>query len=181
MVCTVARLYAWKRVDDLIDMVPAFAKSATLVVVGDGPEQNVLERCARDLGVIDRVHFVGRVAHEDVPMYLRAADVFVLNTAYEGLSHTLIETRTIGTPIVTTDIGGNREILTNEENALLVPFGDSESFVAAVNRVLNDPALGERLSGIASTNLSHFAWDRLVDETMQILLNVTRCNGHPKA
>ena len=181
VVCTVARLYAWKRVDDLIAMVPAFVQSATLVVVGDGPEQNFLERCARDLGVTDRVRFVGRVAHEDVPMYLRAADVFVLNTAYEGLSHTLIETRTVGTPIVTTDIGGNREILTNEENALLVPFGDAESFVAAVNRVLNDPVLGERLSGMASTNLAHFAWDRLVDETMQILANVTRFNGHPTA
>jgi glycosyltransferase involved in cell wall biosynthesis len=82
---------------------------------------------------------------------------------------------------VTTDIGGNREILTNEENALLVPFGDSESFVAAVNRVLNDPVLGERLSGMASTNLEHFAWNRLIDETMQILANVTRFNGHPTA
>ena len=78
-------------------------------------------------------------------------------------------------------IMSNHAILTNEENALLVPFGDSESFVAAVNRVLNDPVLGERLSGMASTNLAHFAWDRLVDETMQILANVTRFNGHPTA
>ena len=181
VVCTVSRLYSWKRVDDLIAMVPAFAKAATLVVVGDGPEQTVLERCARNLGVWDQVRFVGRVPHEEVPMYLRAADVFVLNTAYEGLSHTLIETRTVGTPIVTTDIGGNREILTNEENALLVPLGDSDSFVVAVNRVLNDSALSERLSRMASSNLSHFAWDRLVDETMEILANVTRSKPQGRA
>ena len=121
------------------------------------------------MGVADRVRFVGRIPHHEVHLYLRAADVFVLNTSYEGLSHTLIETRSVGTPIVTTDIGGNREILKNEETALLVPVGDPESFVAAVNRLLNSPELRQNLAQAATRGLEHYIWDRLVDETMEII------------
>ena len=173
LVCTVSRLYGWKRVDDLLRMVPDFANGAVLAIVGDGPEQPALERFAAELGLADRVRFVGRVAHRDVGLYLRAADVFVLNTSYEGLSHTLVEARVVGTPIVTTDIGGNREILTNESNALLTPLGDHRAFVAAVNRILSDHELAERLARAGSEGLDHFAWDRLVDETMEILSEVT--------
>ena len=173
LVCTVSRLYGWKRVDDLLRMVPDFANDAVLAIVGDGPEQPALERFAAELGLADRVRFVGRVAHRDVGLYLRAADVFVLNTSYEGLSHTLVEARVVGTPIVTTDIGGNREILTNEQNALLTPLGDHCAFVNAVNRLLTDRELSERLTGAGSEGLDHFAWDRLVDETMEILSEVT--------
>ena len=174
LVCTVARLYAWKRVDILLEMVPAFTGDSTLVIVGDGPEQAALENRARSLGVADRVRFVGRIPHHEVHLYLRAADVFVLNTSYEGLSHTLIETRSVGTPIVTTDIGGNREILKNEETALLVPVGDPESFVAAVNRLLNSPELRQHLAQAATRGLEHFIWDRLVDETMEIIDKLTK-------
>ena len=173
LVCTVSRLYSWKRVDDLLRMVPDFANDSVLAIVGDGPEQPALERFAAELGLGDRVRFVGRVPHRDVGMYLRAADVFVLNTSYEGLSHTLVEARVIGTPIVTTDIGGNREILTHEHNALLTPLGDHRAFVAAVNRLLTDRELAQRLVQEGSEGLDHFSWDRLVDETMAILSEVT--------
>jgi len=173
VVCTVSRLYGWKRVDDLIRMVPKFANGAVLAIVGDGPEQPALERFAAELGLGDRVRFVGRIAHRDVGLYLRSADVFVLNTSYEGLSHTLVEARVVGTPIVTTDIGGNREILTHTHNALLTPLGDHQAFVEAVNLLLTDRELAARLVRAGSEGLDHFAWDRLVDETMEILSQVT--------
>lgn len=181
LVCTVSRLYGWKRVDDLLRMVPDFANDAVLAIVGDGPEQPALERFAAELGLDDRVRFVGRVAHRDVGLYLRAADVFVLNTSYEGLSHTLVEARVVGTPIVTTDIGGNREILTNEYNALLTPLGDHRAFVAAVNRILCDHELAEHLARAGSEGLDHFAWDRLVDETMEILSEVTAASARVRS
>ncbi|MCY3748287.1 MAG: glycosyltransferase family 4 protein [Chloroflexi bacterium] len=181
LVCTVSRLYSWKRVDELLRMVPDFANGAVLAIVGDGPEQPALERFAKELGLGDRVRFVGRVPHRDVGMYLRAADVFVLNTSYEGLSHTLVEARVVGTPIVTTDIGGNREILTHEHNALLTPLGDHSAFVAAVNRLLTNRELAQRLAHAGSEGLDHFAWDRLVDETMEILSEVTAASARERS
>ncbi len=174
LICNVSRLYSWKRVDDLIRMVPAFDRGAALAIVGDGPELGRLQRVAAEAGVADRVVFVGRVAHDEVAAYLRAADVFVLNTQYEGLSHTLVEARHVGAPIVTTDIGGNREILQHNQSALLVPYGDHDAFIAAVNRVLNDRALADRLVANGRQGLEHFRWERLVEETLDLLHEVTR-------
>ena len=172
VICNVSRLYRWKNVDALIRMVPRFERGATLLVVGDGPERPRLEQLAGVLKVADRVVFIGDVPHDRVATYLRASDLCVLNTQYEGLSHTLVEARHVGTPIVTTDIGGNREILHHEHSALLVPFGDEDAFASAVNRLLNDPAYGEQLARAAKSGLEHFHWDRLVDETLVLLQDV---------
>ena len=169
MVCNVSRLYAWKHVDALIRMVPRFDHGAALLIVGGGPEQSRLEQLSREVGVTDRVVFTGDVPHDRVATYLRASQICVLNTQYEGLSHTLVEARHVGTPIVTTDVGGNREILRHEHSAVLVPFGDEDAFVHAVNDLLADPAHGARLARAARTGLEHFRWDRLVDETLEVL------------
>ncbi len=179
IVCNVSRLYAWKRVDELIRMVSGFDAGATLLIVGDGPERPRLERVASETGVCNRVRFVGAVPHERVAAYLRAADVAVLNTDYEGLSHTLVEARWVGVPIVTTDIGGNREILTHDRNALLVPPGDPDAFTAAVNRVLGDRELAARLVAAAKQGVEHFRWDRLIDETLEMLSSVVAASGRP--
>ena len=179
VVGSVSRLYSWKKVDELIRMVPRFGREATLVIVGDGPERPDLERVAAEEGVAERVVFVGRVPHDQVALHLRAADVFALSTQYEGLSHTLVETRHVGTPIVTTDIGGNREILRHEENALLLPYGDREAFIAAVNRLLNDRALAGRLAAAGQQGLEHFRWERLIEETLDLLHEVTGIPRQP--
>lgn len=169
VICNVSRLYAWKHVDALIRMVPRFDHGAALLIVGGGPEQSRLEQLAREVGVTDRVVFTGDVPHDRVATYLRASQICVLNTQYEGLSHTLVEARHVGTPIVTTDVGGNREILRHEHSAVLVPFGDEDAFVHAVNDLLADPAHGARLAQAAQTGLEHFRWDRLVDQTLEVL------------
>ena len=158
-VMTVARLYAWKNVDQLIDLVPQIHAAAKLVIVGDGPEQAALEQRARDQGVAERVVFVGRVPHAQVPLYLRAADVFVLNTQYEGLSHTLLEVRSLGVPIVTTAVGGNFEVIEHDKTGILTPLDDLAAMAAAINELLAAPSKGERLSAAARAAVQPFAYE----------------------
>ncbi len=168
-VMTVARLYAWKNVDELIDLVPQIDPAAKLVIVGDGPEQAALEARARAQGVAERVVFVGRVPHAEVPLYIRAADVFVLNTQYEGLSHTLLEVRSVGVPIVTTAVGGNFEVIEHGKSGILTPLGDLNAMASAINELLADPAQGARLCAAARRGLDYFVWPRLVGETEAVL------------
>ena len=168
-VMTVARLYAWKNIDQLIDLVPQIHAAAKLVIVGDGPEQDALEQRARDQGVAERVVFVGRVPHAQVPLYLRAADVFVLNTQYEGLSHTLLEVRSLGVPIVTTAVGGNFEVIEHDKTGILTPLDDLAAMAAAINELLAAPEKGERLSAAARHGLDYYVWSRLVGETESVL------------
>ena len=166
IVLNVARLYSWKKTDDLIRMSLEFNSDAGLVVVGDGPERSALEELGRRIQA--PVVFVGAVPQADIYSYLAAADIFVLNTSYEGMSHVLLEARWAGARIVTTTVGGNLEILEHGKNALLVEYGDRQALIDAVNSLLDDPALGARLSSAARTELEHYRWERLVDETLAL-------------
>jgi len=109
VVLTAARLTPWKGVNRLIAALPAWREAVpgtNLVIVGDGPERANLERLAHEVGVAEAVTFVGQVPHEWMPLYLRAADVFVLYSGYEGLPHVVLEAMAAGVPVVASRKGG---------------------------------------------------------------------------
>lgn len=116
---------------------------ATLAIAGDGPLREGLERLVRETGVGDRVRFLG--LRRDARALMGAADVVVMPSHWEGLPLAALEALASGTPLVATDVRGLRELLTNDENALLVPE-DSHALAAALRRVLDEPELGARLA-----------------------------------
>src|SRR3546814_17082373 len=96
-------------------------EGATLMIVGDGPERDKLERVARSLGVAERVRFLGNRPHEELPALLAAADAMVLPSASEGLANVWVEALACGTPLVISDAGGAREALDRTEAGRIVP------------------------------------------------------------
>jgi glycosyltransferase involved in cell wall biosynthesis len=110
--------------------------NAVLVVLGQGPLRQELEQHAQATGVADRVVFAG--VRRDVRAILGAADAVVSSSRWEGLSLATLETLAAGTPLVATDVRGNRELLGPSESALLVPAGDADAMGAALRRVLDD-------------------------------------------
>lgn len=145
-VTCVARFHPVK---DHRGLITAFAQLASshpdvdLVLAGDGQLRGELEQQVRDLGLAERVRFLG--VRRDVPVVLRASDVFVLGSESEGASITVLEAMASGLPIVTTNVGGNPELVRHEQEGLLVPRSDPAAFAAAMSRVLDDPALARRL------------------------------------
>jgi glycosyltransferase involved in cell wall biosynthesis len=174
VVLTVARLYPWKNIDVLIRLVPRFPDGTQLVIVGDGPQRAALEQLVDELGLRARVHFAGSVPHDTVQLYLRAADVFVLNTRYEGLSHTILEAMFAGVPVVASRVGGNPETIEHGRTGLLVELNDGDAIVEAVRRLLADPALGERLTAAARQEVARFSWENLVATTIAELTALHR-------
>lgn len=132
-VVTVGRLVPWKNIGGVIDAV-AQLKDATLVVVGDGPERARLEAYAKN--VLPHTLFTGQLSHADTLAVIADAEVFVLNSSYEGLSHLLIEAMSLGTPTVATRTGGNTELLQHEAGSELVNVDDTFALVEALRRVL---------------------------------------------
>ena len=172
VVLTAARLTPWKGVDRLIAALPAWREAipeVNLVVVGDGPERANLERLVQWSGVAEVVRFVGQVPHEQMPLYLRAADVFVLYSGYEGLPHVVLETMAAGVPVVASRKGGIPEVVEDGETGLLVEWGDETALMDAVRRVLGDAALARRLgeSGRAKVE-GEFRWESVVERTMEL-------------
>lgn len=143
-VLTICRLMGWKRVDGIIEALKELPSDVHLLVAGDGDMEHAWKELARSLGLAERVTFLGNVPHAKIPLYIRAADVFVLNSRYEGLSHTLLEVLTLGTPIVASNVCGNPEVVEDGVNGFLVGPFDSKGLAERIRTLLDDPALAKR-------------------------------------
>ncbi|HEY3028433.1 MAG TPA: glycosyltransferase family 4 protein [Pyrinomonadaceae bacterium] len=123
-----------------------------LVIVGEGPERANLERAVREKGLGAYIIFVGQV--EDISPYYAIADALALPSHSEGSPNVLLEAMAAGLPAIATAVGGVPEIAIDEENALLVAPGDSDSFAQALNRVLTDTKLARKLGNAAAMHVS---------------------------
>ncbi len=143
-VLTICRLMVWKRVDGILEALVGMPDDVHLLVAGDGDMQVEWQALGEKLGLGARVHWLGNVPHARIPLLVRAADVFVLNSRYEGLSHTLLEVQALGTPIVASSVCGNPEVVEHGTNGLLVNPQDSNELREALRWLLADPELGQR-------------------------------------
>lgn len=130
LLLTVARLQPWKGIAPSIHAL-SHLPDLHLVIAGDGPMLNPLREEAVQSGISDRVHFLGRLDAHELAIYYRAADYVLLYSAYEGLSHVLLEALSYGTPVLASDIPGNRELVKHGENGLLIPHETDEARASA--------------------------------------------------
>lgn len=145
----VGRLCDVKGQRELIAALPRLAcTDVTLLLAGEdieagGAYRSALERQARQLGVADRVRFLGR--RDDVPALLAASDALVLPSSVEGLPLVVLEAMAAGRPVVATAVGGTPEAVVDGETGLLVPPGDVDALAEAVDSLLAAPERARRL------------------------------------
>lgn len=130
-----------------------------IVVGGAGAEGDMsaqLKSMVRALGLEDRVHLVGPLPNDRLNLALSAADVFVLATSYEGWANVFLEAMACGLPIVTTDVGGNAEVVNDHSLGRIVPFGDGRRLQEAIGEALRIRWDREAIRAYAESN----SWDR---------------------
>lgn len=172
VVLTAGRLVPWKGMSVLIDAVAELRGRGILVsldIVGDGTLANELSTQVRERGAETYVHLRGREEKTVLGERVKAADVFVLNTSYEGLSHQLLEVMDIGTPIITTAVGGNPEIIADGETGLFVPFNGKEEIVNALESIRLDTALRLKIIERARERIHGFEEEKVVQKLMEVL------------
>ena len=160
----VGKLVERKGVHILIDALGVMASRGDqvprLVIAGIGEMRDQLERSATELGLAERVMFVGKVPHDEVAWYMAAGDVFVLPSYSEGLPTVACEALNCGVPMVATAVDGTPEIVRHEETGLLVPAGDASALADALARITQDHALRRRLAETAArVGREEFTWD----------------------
>ncbi len=158
VVICVGRLVPLKRHDLLIDAFHRLpgADRARLLLVGDGPCRERLQRQIAALGLARRVRLLG--ARDDVPDLLAAADVFCLSSDTEGLSCSILEAMAAGLPAVVTAVGGNAELVRDGQTGFIVPPGDAATLALRLEELLGDPLLRQRYAHHASRRVrSHFS------------------------
>lgn len=182
-VMTVAGLYHRKGIGVLLNAfanMEANAPAAHLYLVGDGPDRAEFEVQAVDLGIAERVHFLGFQA--DVPGLLTQADVFTLASFRDPFPLVMIEAREAGCAIVASDVDGIPESVGFGTAGVLVPPGDVQALTVALRNMLSDDAERQNWRLRARANLEWLQVDRVNTEYLQVYDEVLgRARSHAKA
>jgi glycosyltransferase involved in cell wall biosynthesis len=167
------RLTAQKSLGRALESVAA-AEGVRLVIAGDGPDREPLEQRVRELGIGERVEFLGTQPRRRVVELFRAADAAILSSSWENFPHTVVEALAVGTPVLAMEAGGVGEVVRDGENGLLVPAGDGDGLAEAVRRYFADDALRERLRSAAASSVASYAPERVFGELEATLRRVAR-------
>jgi glycosyltransferase involved in cell wall biosynthesis len=130
------RLHVNKGFDTLLRALPLVPR-AHLSLAGVGPEQAALESLARELGVADRVAFLGW--REDTAALLAGCDLFICPSRHEPLGNVVLEAFSAAAPVIATATPGPLEMVADGETGLIVPVNDPESLARAVSGLIADP------------------------------------------
>ena len=151
---------------------------ATLLVVGTGPESQNLERLNSELGITDKVQFLGDVSNETLPAYYQAADIFVLPSSQrsEAFGIVLLEAMAAGTPLISTELGtGTSWVNQDGVTGLVVPPRDENALASAINKLLGDNELRLKMGQNAQKRArQEFDLPVLVDRVMAVYEDVLR-------
>ncbi|MEW5965716.1 MAG: glycosyltransferase [Pseudomonadota bacterium] len=181
---SVGALVERKGMHRVIDVLPALLESHPdlhyLIVGGASPEGDnraELDAQVAQLGLAARVRFLGALPPDELKWPLSAADVFVLSTRNEGWANVFLEAMACGLPVVTTDVGGNAEVVCRDELGRIVPFGDATALTAALDEALKQNWDRQAILDYAQEN----QWDRRVAQLLRAFdeLMATPA-GHPE-
>lgn len=197
---TIGRLIPRKNVDELLGIVQSLqAKQATprLIVIGDGPERERLERQAEALGLNGSVRFVGRVSDEEKHAWLAASDAYVSTAQHEGFGIVFLEAMSAGLPVVCYDQGGQTDFLQDGCTGFVVRHGDHAVLAERLERLAADAperhrisehnrayvrrfdigAIGERVAAMLRTNIAAAAAAAAANSARRRVLGLFSAGG----
>ncbi len=165
---TTSRLVAKNAVDVVIRTLPLLPAHIKFLVLGVGPDEAMLRALATQLGVIDRIHFLGHIPHDMLPLYLQASDVFIRPSRSEGMGNSFIEAMAAGIPVIATRVGGIPDFLVDPKDSpehptgLTVAVNDPNDTARAVITLVSDMDLRNRCVREAQRMVeSRYDWGRV--------------------
>lgn len=133
-------------------------------IVGAGTKEHKLVSLKNDLGLENKIHFVGYKPHEEVYRWINVGDIFVLPSLKEGASVVMLEALACGKPVVATDVGAVSDIITNEDYGLIAKVLDPYDLARQIKKSLERNWDQEKISRYAQK----FTWANAVEETLKI-------------
>ena len=128
-------------------------------IAGDGPQQAALQSLAKELGIGDRVIFLGWQSREQLTECYRRANIFLFPSRHEGMPNAMLEAMASGLPVLASCIAGSEELVMDDKTGLLVPSEDTERLRTALKKLLSDPALREHMGRAARRHVEgNYSW-----------------------
>lgn len=172
IIMSIGRLAPWKGFKMLIKIMPKLLEINQffrLIIIGDGPDRKNLEAMIKNLGLDKKVYLLGKKPQNELPLYLAATDIFVLNSGYEGFSHQILEAMVCGVPVIASAVMGNREIIHQGENGFMVKYNDEFNLIEAIKTLHQDLEMKEQFIREGKKTAIFFNVDRMLSETIKVL------------
>ena len=173
-IASIGRLVSWKGFELLIKLMPELLekdKDFRLFIFGSGPEKEKLEKLITELNLINIISLYNLPCKKLISSLIDM-NMFVLNTGYEGLPHTVLEAMSAGVPVVTTNLCGNPEIVQDGYNGLLVEYNNKEQIKEAILKLYNNPELGEKFVNNSKEVLKNFKFEDMINNTEKLLREI---------
>ena len=175
---TTSRLVHKNGIDDVIRALPLLPENVSFLIYGIGPDQEMLEKLASELGVSDRARFMGQIGHAEMPLMLKACDIFIRPSRSEGMGNSFVEAMAAKLPVIATQEGGIADFLFDEvrnpekpTTGWAVSADSPEEIAAATNSIIEHP---EKVQEVTKTALAmvtdRYDWDK-VAVSMRSLFN----------
>lgn len=164
---SVGRLVRRKGYDFLLDVISELTE-VKLLIVGEGPEKKNLEMIIDKLKLQDRVILLGNVSEELKFQYLSNSDIYVLSSVHEGFGIVLQEAMQVGLPIVSTDFGGQVDLVRDGENAFLVKYGNKKMMVDAIRKLIGDKNTAEMMRVMNLKRIKEFESANVAEKYLEL-------------
>jgi glycosyltransferase involved in cell wall biosynthesis len=170
---TVGRLIGLKGVQTLLDAMPAILKErpeTMLLIIGDGPYQSGLEKLTAELGLGNKVFFIGRIEHDQLPMWMNSLDVLVQpSIGDESFGIIIAEAMSCGKPVVATLSGGVPEIVSDGKTGFIVPKREEKLLAEKIALLLRDKNLAAAM-GIKARErvIAEFTWEKVAQRLIRV-------------
>lgn len=179
VILSAGRLVPWKGFPKLIEAYKELLSripEAILCIAGSGPEEYVIREAIEKQGVGGKATLVGQLSHDDLLLHIRAADIFALNTRYEGLSHVLLEAMSVETPVVTTPVGGNSDLIEDGVTGIFAHYNDAASFTSSLEKLLMDDTMAEKIRKNAREKAAAFTKEKMISGLLALVASVAGKN-----
>ncbi len=161
---TTSRLTLKNGIDDVIRALPSLPERVKFLIVGEGADEDKLKALVIEKGVGERVQFLGKRDHAELPGLLRASDLFIRASLSEGLGISFLEAMAVGLPTIGTPVGGIPDFLVDGETGVFCQPHDPASVAQTVRRLLDDAALREKLTHAGPRLIREgYAWQGIAD------------------
>lgn len=152
------RLSREKGIDSLISIAQKLSDEIHLIILGAGPEEQKIKDLTK---THKNIHFLGYQNKKDTISLIRGSDILIQPSLQEGISSTLLEAMVCKTAIIASNVGGNKELIENGINGMLVEPQEIQSFVKQITNLLNNDQLRESLVNQASKNVNKYDWNHV--------------------
>lgn len=173
---TTSRLVEKNAVGDVIESLQYLPENVKFLIIGTGQLEGSLKLKTQNLKLEERVRFVGFVAHEKLPPYLWASDIFVRPSLSEGMGNSFIEAMAAGLPVIATPVGGIPDFLKDGETGLFCEVGNPKSIAQKVEKLMKDAESRDYIISTAGKMVAEkYDW-RVIAQEMSRILRVDKGN-----